>query len=114
MASLVVCPSCSRHVRVDESSCPFCVQSIPGGLVAPPRGPRRQYVGKGATALALASALVAAGCGEDGGATAKTIDDAATTETQSDSGADVVTDADADARADSDAADDGGSFPVYK
>lgn len=30
MSSLVPCPGCARHVRVDEPSCPFC--GADGGL----------------------------------------------------------------------------------
>jgi hypothetical protein len=32
MASLVPCPSCTRHVRIGESSCPFCSAAVPSDL----------------------------------------------------------------------------------
>lgn len=122
MIPLVSCPSCARHVRVGELDCPFCARPVPAGLVAGKRGPRRQYVGKGATALALASALAATGCGDDG-ATAKVIEPQGDAQTDAPDTATFALDAtggepdarDAgDARADSDAADDGGHFPIYK
>jgi hypothetical protein len=121
MASpLVVCPSCSRHVRVADATCPFCAHAVPATLVPLPRGPRRQYVGKVPTALALASALAAAGCGGDVATIADAAPDTATdtmtadTATTFDVGPDTATiDVAADV-ADSDVADDGSSFPIYK
>jgi hypothetical protein len=111
---LVVCPSCSRHVRTSEAACPFCAKAIPAGLVPVPHGPRRQYVGKNATALALASALAASGCSGD-----------AAVVTPADVGAEAVVDSSApDAAADtsadtadstaSDVRDEGGPVPIYK
>lgn len=112
-AALVVCRSCSRHVRLDESLCPFCVAPIPEGLVPPPRGPRRLYVGKNATALALASALVVTGCGGD--VETETAADAAP-ETRGDTM--LALDSDTDTAvtdvADSEVGDDGAAFPIYK
>jgi hypothetical protein len=39
---LVACPSCSRHVRVSESACPFCGGGLPASLrdAPAPRAPR--------------------------------------------------------------------------
>ncbi|MGZ5970307.1 MAG: hypothetical protein ACXWP4_21705 [Polyangiales bacterium] len=123
-APLIVCPSCSRHVRVGEAVCPFCVAPVPAELIPVPPGPRRNYIGKGATALALASALAATGCSD---ATTTPASDAAAadTQTQSDtattpdtqvedsttdtSSSEVATDA-----ADADAPDEGGAVPLYK
>lgn len=117
-SQLVACPSCSRHVRVGEQLCPFCARAVPSTLVPKPRGPRRQYVGKNATALALASALAGTGCGGDV-ATVTPID--ATSETSGDtmiapfdSGADTAKPDVATDVSDSDVADDGASFPIYK
>ena len=109
VSSLVVCPSCSRHVLVSESVCPFCVRPVPVGLVPVPHGPRRKYVGKGATALALA--LAASSCGGTVESTVETQPDAAA-EASADTASDV-----ADTRADvmdSDVADEGGPVPIYK
>lgn len=38
--SLAACPACSRHVRLDEPSCPFCRAQLPSSFretTAPPR-----------------------------------------------------------------------------
>ncbi|MGZ3474416.1 MAG: hypothetical protein ACXWUG_09005 [Polyangiales bacterium] len=124
-APLIVCPSCSRHVRVGEAVCPFCVAPVPAELIPVPPGPRRNYIGKGATALALASALAATGCSDDATTTPASDAAAADTQTQSDtattpdtevedsttdtSSSEVATDA-----ADADAPDEGGAVPLYK
>lgn len=41
MTHLVACPSCTRHVRVHESSCPFCQHALSDAVRATPepRGP---------------------------------------------------------------------------
>lgn len=31
-AHLVACPSCARHVRVNEATCPFCASVVPNAL----------------------------------------------------------------------------------
>jgi hypothetical protein len=36
MHVLVPCPSCSRHVRASESSCPFCASTLPARVVGQP------------------------------------------------------------------------------
>jgi hypothetical protein len=60
---LVPCPSCARHVRCSEESCPFCKSAIPAGLVPVPRAPHR--LARGA-AFMFASTLVAVtGCSSD-------------------------------------------------
>lgn len=45
--SLVPCPTCKRHVRLDETACPFCANAPIGGFLA----------------IAAAAALALAGCG---------------------------------------------------
>jgi hypothetical protein len=45
---LTPCPTCSRHLRVDENACPFCGAKAPIG---------------GFAAIAAAAALALAGCG---------------------------------------------------
>ena len=54
MSSLVPCPGCDRHVRSDETTCPFCQAAL---------APARPCVGcSGPPAARLArAALVAAG-----------------------------------------------------
>ena len=64
MTLLAPCPSCSRHVRVDESACPFCGAAV--SLEAPSiRGIASQRLGRAAlfTFGAVALATNGAGCG---------------------------------------------------
>lgn len=122
VGSLVKCPSCARHVRFGESACPFCAAAVPAGLQPRAYVPRRQVIGKGATALALA--LAAVGCGETGSEVFEPVDAAA--DTALDAGADTLVDggidggidsgmdAGRDTMSDSDVGDEGGSFPIYK
>jgi hypothetical protein len=75
------------------------------------RARRREVVGKGATALALASALAAAGCAED---TTTTVPPADTgVETAADS-AFTVDSAPPDTAPPDNGLDDGSTFPIYK
>lgn len=60
MASLHPCPSCSRHVRATETSCPFCGADVPQAVakttfVNAPRMTR--------AAILFASATTIAACG---------------------------------------------------
>ena len=48
-----LCPACSRHLRRDATSCPFCGATL--------TGPSRSLA-----ALSLAAGLAMAGCGDDG------------------------------------------------
>src|SRR4051812_42527995 len=109
-SQFVVCPSCSRHVRAGEADCPFCAKALAADLVPAPHGPRRNYIGKNATALAIAA--LAAGCG---GETVETpANDSAVETSQSDSiAADTQTMDTADTFA-SDVQDEGGPVPIYK
>src|SRR5204863_3620737 len=62
-AALVPCSSCARHVRVDETSCPFCDAAVPANaadaIPRPPpwRGPvtRAALMFFGATAVGACS-----------------------------------------------------------
>jgi predicted small lipoprotein YifL len=45
---LIPCPTCRRHVRLEENACPFCGNAAPIG---------------GFAAIAAAAALALAGCG---------------------------------------------------
>lgn len=57
MASLVVCPSCARHVRSNETQCPFCAVAL--SLSEPEiAGPLRSR----AAIAAFAAASALAGC----------------------------------------------------
>src|SRR5580692_10416590 len=74
-AHLLACPSCARHIRVDEARCPFCGETCPDGFgvapvpAPPPRGLGRARLFRfGATTvavvgggMALASALSCSG-----------------------------------------------------
>lgn len=115
---LVICPSCARHVRFGDAACPFCAAAMPADLVPGSRGPRRPYVGKVPTALALASALVATGCSDDTSTPQADAATSADTTTPADTSTPIDT-AVADTRtaidsADSEVADSGGPVPLYK
>lgn len=63
MASLVPCPSCGRHVRIQDSSCPFCAAAQPEGRTSPIGAPTATRPrAKRAIAFVAASMSVAA-CG---------------------------------------------------
>jgi hypothetical protein len=61
MASLEPCPSCRRHVRRDQTRCPFCdaVISFEG---VPERAPLRGRLCRAAIAGLAAAAATTAGC----------------------------------------------------
>lgn len=115
----VVCASCSRHVRVGEASCPFCAAALSAELVPVPHGPRRSYIGKNATALAIA-ALAVGGCSSEDTVVGQPADVGVDTSQIDSAAADTRTD---DTRVDdthvddtfaSDVQDDGGAVPLYK
>jgi hypothetical protein len=64
---LVPCPSCARHVRQSEASCPFCSAELSLGHLPAPALPRTR-LGRAAT-FAFGAGVVAAtslvGCGGD-------------------------------------------------
>lgn len=62
MSPLVPCPSCVRHVRSSEASCPFCKSALPTGLAtrAVPAAPRRL---DRLAAFTFAASLAVAACG---------------------------------------------------
>lgn len=65
MSALLPCPSCARHVRSHEPSCPFCASALPErGPVEAPRvaQSRAQLMGYalGAAGLALSGCVTAA------------------------------------------------------
>ena len=65
---MIPCPSCGRHHRVDDASCPFC-----GSSEAPPRARSRSTLGRrtlhlvggAVTTLVLAACYGAGPVGED-------------------------------------------------
>lgn len=73
MNHLTPCTSCSRHVRVSESSCPFCGSALDLSDVPQPVLPTRR-LGRAALftfSATLAAGLAAASCSsdDDGGGT---------------------------------------------
>ena len=63
MTPLIPCQSCSRHIRADHASCPFCSTEVPSGFVkraipgAKKRLDRLAY-------FTFATTLVVSACGE--------------------------------------------------
>lgn len=57
--AFVPCPSCRRHVRDSDASCPFCAAALPTAASTAPTVPARRL---GRAAL-FAFAAMAAGCG---------------------------------------------------
>lgn len=110
---LLPCPGCARHVRADESRCPFCLAPLALASEPAPRTPLGR-LGRSATfafGAAVAATMNVAGCGDgstpagdaggrdDGGAEMR---DA---QTESDSGS---------VESDSGSLDDGGGpAPLY-
>jgi hypothetical protein len=66
---LLPCPACARHVRIIESFCPFCGETLPLSLrnASPARLPTRRL---GRAALAVFGAATLIGCGGDDSAPA--------------------------------------------
>ena len=69
MTSLAACPSCARHVRINESRCPFCSVGLEGAfanrpspLAAVGRLSRAALFALGATAAAAGTVV---GCSDD-------------------------------------------------
>jgi hypothetical protein len=64
-ARLVACPSCARHVRLSESSCPFCAEPLSAALRATPapRAPKTRLSRNGLYVFGLASLSLTSGCG---------------------------------------------------
>lgn len=65
MATLVPCPSCARHVKATESTCPFCDAVV----LAKPRVlepmPADRLLARTALSFAAAAATTLAGCGKE-------------------------------------------------
>src|SRR4051794_14799831 len=72
MKSLALCPGCARHVKPDETVCPFCQAALvpqqnTGVCVGPCSGHRFPRLGRAALAAAGA-ALLCTSCLVSGGA----------------------------------------------
>jgi hypothetical protein len=66
MTSLVPCPSCARHVRVEETRCPFCDGPLPARAPVAARGPSAPgRLSRAALFAAGATLAGAAGCSSD-------------------------------------------------
>lgn len=63
MTRLAPCPACNRHVRLDETQCPFCAATLGDSLKARPTMATAGL--KRAALFALGAALTTAACGED-------------------------------------------------
>jgi hypothetical protein len=61
---LVACPSCARHVRVSEPTCPFCKSTLSEALreTPEPRGPAVRLSRGGLYAFGVGALTVAVGC----------------------------------------------------
>jgi len=64
---LVACPSCSRHIRVDEVACPFCHAETPQAVrdAAPPVLPSVRLSRAALYAVGVGSISLSAACGGD-------------------------------------------------
>jgi hypothetical protein len=82
---LLPCPACARHVRIIESFCPFCGNTLPLSLrsAAPARMPARR-LGRAAIAAFGAAALIN-GCGGDDATTDASTDSSVTVDSSVDS-----------------------------
>src|SRR5690349_17445661 len=65
MNQLEPCPHCLRHVRVSETSCPFCAHALAFADLAPRRAPRIR-LGRAATFAFSVLASSQAACTENG------------------------------------------------
>lgn len=133
-SSLVPCPSCARHVRATERSCPFCRTALSSAIASRVIPGATQRLSR-AAAFTFAAGLAATGCSDDPAPpadaavvdTGSTTDTGATTDTgsttdtggPSDDGGIVAMyggppDSGVDAGADSGGpSDDGGIAPLY-
>jgi hypothetical protein len=67
MSSLVLCPGCDRHVKSDDTACPFCQaalvsQPVSAACQGPCSGHRSPRLGRAAL-MAAGAALLCAACG---------------------------------------------------
>jgi hypothetical protein len=62
---LAACPSCARHVRLSEATCPFCAHALPAELRAAPapRPPPARLSRNGLYVFGVASVALSSACG---------------------------------------------------
>jgi hypothetical protein len=62
---LSLCPTCARHVRIDEPACPFCGAGLPAAFAAPPAVRSAARLNRAALAALRMGAIgvTAAACG---------------------------------------------------
>jgi hypothetical protein len=63
MTRLEPCPHCHRHVRVNETACPFCARPV--AFASAPRVTPRARVGRAAMFAFGVAASSQAGCGDN-------------------------------------------------
>jgi len=63
-SSLVPCPSCARHVRATERSCPFCRTALSASIASRVIPGATQRLSR-AAAFTFAASLAATGCSDD-------------------------------------------------
>jgi hypothetical protein len=88
-AHLVACPSCARHVRVSEATCPFCATGLPEAArsTQPRRAPTERLSRAALYAFGVGGLAVAAACSST--STTKTPDDGGSLDAEThDTGAD--------------------------
>jgi len=98
MTHLEPCPHCHRHVKISESSCPFCTRPLADAFahVAPRVAPRAR-LGRAATFAFGLVAMTQGACSDDDPPPVDAVS------APSDAGADSAPDA----------AYDGGDVPIY-
>ena len=60
LSTLTPCPSCVRHVRTTEKSCPFCMSALPVFALPDAKEPTERL--SRAAALAFAASVAITGC----------------------------------------------------
>lgn len=62
---LAACPSCARHVRLSEATCPFCARALPAVLRAAPapQPPATRLSRNGLYVFGVASVALSSACG---------------------------------------------------
>ena len=65
MSKLRPCPSCARHVRADEATCPFCDAELPAP--EPRAFDHARAAGRAAVVFATAAAISVSACGKKDG-----------------------------------------------
>lgn len=66
MRSLFPCPSCARHVRSDERTCPFCDAALSPDFAAPlATRIAGQPLSRAALVFATAAAMAGTACGKE-------------------------------------------------